>query len=176
MSNIRAGDTQLLPGSAFPANQGWPTNKAFSSPALRSKKSVSGAPRYSTFLLTPLSPPTQLLAAALCPHQCQCHCHHRAQRAPTLPLTFPLTKRVPWSFSRRLFRDMARSESKPCSPAVGNPPLNQSRLAGHSNQTSLPRYPLFEKSGHSSHQTPQQQSPARSKPRKTGSSVNRRRD
>lgn len=121
-SNIRAGDTQLLPGSAFPANEGWPTNKAFSSPTLRSKKSVSGAPRYSTFLLTPLSPPTQLLAAALCSHQCQCHCHHRAQRAPTLPLTFPLTKRVPRSFSCRLFQDMARSESKPCSPAVGNPP------------------------------------------------------
>lgn len=90
----------------------------------QSKKSVSRAPRYSTSLLTPLSPPTQLLAATLSPHHCQCHCHHHAQHAPTLLLTFPLTKPGPWGFSCRLFWDTIvelSGESKPCSPAAGDP-------------------------------------------------------
>lgn len=87
---------------------------------LQSKKSVSRVPPYSTSLLTPLSPPTQLLAATLSPHHCQCHCHHHAQHAPTLPLTSP----GPRGSSCRLFWDTAvelSGESKPCSPAAGDP-------------------------------------------------------
>lgn len=72
---------------------------ALFTPTLQSKKSVSRAPQNSTSLLTPLSPPTQLLAATLSPHHCQCHCHHHAQHVPTLLLTFPLTKPGPWGFS-----------------------------------------------------------------------------
>lgn len=106
-------------------------------PTLQSKKSVSRGPRYSTSLLTPLSPPTQLLAATLSPHHCQCHCHHHAQHAPTLLLTFPLTKPGPWGFSCRLFWDMAvelSGKSKPALPTAGYP-----FDSGHGNQTSLPR-------------------------------------
>lgn len=74
----------------------------------------------STSLLTPLSPPTQLLAATLSSHHCQCHCHHHAQHA----LTFPLTEPGPWGFGCRLFRGTTAAlngESKLCSPAAGNP-------------------------------------------------------
>lgn len=59
---------------------------------LQCKESVSSAPVNSTPFLTPLSPPAQLLAATLCAYHCHCHCHHRAPQAPTLLLTFPLTK------------------------------------------------------------------------------------
>lgn len=97
-------------------------NPAPFTPTLQSKKSVSRAPRYSTSLLTPLSPPTQLLAATLCPHHCQCHCHNHTQHAPTLLLTFPLTKRGPWSFSCWLFWDMAVERVKALLSRSRKPP------------------------------------------------------
>lgn len=74
---------------------------------LQSKKCVHTAHQYSTSFFTPLSPPTQLLAATLCTHLCQCHCHCCAPHAPTLLLTFPLTERGPWSFSCWLFWNIA---------------------------------------------------------------------
>lgn len=95
-----------------------------SSVTIQSKMSVRRASRNSTSLLTPLSPPTQLPAATLSPHHCQCHCHHHAQHVPTLLLTFPLTKPGPWGFSCRLFWDTTvelSGKSKPCSAAAGEP-------------------------------------------------------
>lgn len=67
--------------------------------SLHSIKSLSTARQDSSSLLALLSPPTQLLAATLCVHHCQCHCHPCAQHVPTPPLTFPHTERGPWNFS-----------------------------------------------------------------------------
>lgn len=114
-------------------------------PTLQSKKSVSRVPPYSTSLLTPLSPPTQLLAATLSPHHCQCHCHHHAQHAPTLPLTSPLTKPGPRGFSCRLFWDTAvelSGESKPCSPAAGDP-LDSGPFSGPRQPDVILQIPAF---------------------------------
>lgn len=114
------------------------------------RESVSGAP---AVLSLPRHPAVTSHTAACCHivrcRQRQCHCHRRAQRGPTLPLTFtlsPSTAPLPRSFSCRLFRDTAPERVKALqeTPSTPSHPSNQSRLAAHSNQTSFPRYPLLE--------------------------------
>ena len=102
-------------------------------PTLQSKKAVSRGPQCSTFLFTPLSPPTQLLAATLCPHHCQCHCHHHVRLSPTPLLTFRLTKRGPWSFSCRLFWDFAVEQVKVSALPQQETPLNLALTTAQSN-------------------------------------------
>lgn len=81
------------------------------------RESVSGAP---AMLGLPRHPAVTSHTAACCRivrcRQRQCHCHRRAQRAPTQPLTFTLSPSmppsVPRSFSSRLFQDMAAERVK----------------------------------------------------------------
>lgn len=91
------------------------------------RESVSGAP---AALSLPRHPAVASHTAACCRivrrRQRQCHCHRRAQRAPTLPLTFTLSPSTappsPGALAVDCSGTRPRSESKPCRKPPQPPP------------------------------------------------------